>query len=266
MMFPVRQWTTVLYGSLYCKSILKVNLPCALMHHTLLFCSVWCQTILLVKVRALALNGLINTQAQCFLRKLVTTLKKAHLMWEKSTPHDGLPLTYQGSTMCIMKFNLTVRGHSQNMWCCFCHFITPPYPLVAVCDSWQYTPSQNMSSEPTTPHKKNTHKTQIYYRFKSLKTLSINRHYFNALLNLGLNSFLLRFSLVRWITIYFDRKHYLICHWRDTYLQAWSCFVIDRVYFLDTIHLSACDTPPPLWHYATLHILWMAPNMFWHKL
>jgi hypothetical protein len=34
---------------------------------------------------------------------------------EKSTPHDGLPLTYQGSTMCIMKFNLTVRGHSQNM-------------------------------------------------------------------------------------------------------------------------------------------------------
>jgi hypothetical protein len=88
-----------------------------------------------------------------------------------------------------------IRDHSQNMWCCFCQFFTPPYPLVTMTAS--STPHHKIcDSEPTIPALQKTSQNTNLICSNSFKTLSINRHYFNALLNLDLNSFPLTFSLV----------------------------------------------------------------------
>jgi hypothetical protein len=119
------------------------------------------------------------------------------------------------------------RGHSQIMWCCFCQFFTPLYPLVTVCDTASSTPHHKICDyEPTTPPPPTPLPPNILTKHicnNRFKTLFINWHYFNALLNLGLNGFPLRFSLVCWINgsavfhaisggtaIYFDRKHWFV--------------------------------------------------------
>jgi hypothetical protein len=91
-------------------------------------------------------------------------------------------------------------------------------------------------SQPPPPPPKKRQLTNLICN-NIFKTVSINRHYFSALLNLGLNSFPLGFSLVRRINVcavfHGDARRSILIenidfHVRDTYLQARSCFVIDR--------------------------------------
>jgi hypothetical protein len=111
------------------------------------------------------------------------------------------------------------------------------YPSLPPCDSvWQL--AVQLIVRYVTVTKKNK-----YLQNKNLicnnrfKTLSINRHYFNALLNLCLNSCTLRLGRKHWFVIY-------------TYLQASrSCFVTNMY------------TISPIRVYVTWYRLWYLPPL-----
>jgi hypothetical protein len=78
-------------------------------------------------------------------------------------------------------------------------FLAIFYPSLPPCDSvWQLAVHHIIKYVTLNQPPKYSQNTNLIWNNR-FKTLSINRHYFNALLNLGLNSFPLRFSLVRWI-------------------------------------------------------------------
>ena len=112
-------------------------------------------------------------------------------------------------TTCLCKFSQSIKwsgfclqrinygGHSQNTWRCFYPFLPLPTTLWQ-CVTASCTPHHNIrNSEPTTPPQKKIltkHKFNMQQQIQNVikkSTLFI--------LNLSLNSFPLRFSLVCWL-------------------------------------------------------------------